>query len=208
MTRKTICNVRRVIPYAIWERHVDERLHPHTAPDDAEFPAPTDWDSCQKLMDRFPRRQQVAFALIAAEMALPHFELWVQERTDFTPAEKKQPRATIAVGWAWVNGEANDKEIKLAADSAWAIKSKVWNVYYAAAAAYAAAAYAYAATAYAAADSAHAAHAASVASVAYAYVAAKQFYAEWWRQCRSRLAFADVLTCEFDVAENREAVAA
>lgn len=59
----------RVIPFAIWERQIDECLHLHTAPDDPEFPAPTDWDSCRELMARFPRAHSAHKAQARAFLA-------------------------------------------------------------------------------------------------------------------------------------------
>ena len=106
-----------------------------------------DW-ATWALTNSFTKRQNVVFAIYAAEQVIDIFEKEV-------PGEER-PRASIETAKRWLKGEATEEECRVAADAAYAS-----SAYYAAAYAASSASYA----SYAAASSASSA----AASYAYGY---------------------------------------
>ena len=170
-------------------------------PDDPDWPAPMTFGETETLMNRLPHWARVVCALTAAEMILPFWEEddWVNE--NLSEEQIETPRQAIETAWQWLDAEASDDEVSVAAVaahaaawSAWDPARGAWAAAAGAAAANAAgAAGAAAANAAGAPDAAYAAYAAYAAARAAARAAAtgnvEEFYRKWWALCRCRLAF-------------------
>ncbi len=172
-------------------------------PEDPNWPAPINGEEVRKLMNRLPHWAQVVCAVTAAEMVLPIWEDWAEDRDDLTNQQKEAPGRAIDAAKQRLDEEIDiplaARVARAAADAAWdaarAAYTAVW-VAYAAGAARAAAEAAAAAADAARAARADAAEAATDAAEAAAYVAARvagaardDFYLDWWRVCRCRLSF-------------------
>ncbi len=198
---------------------VQRLLRDCNIPEDPNWPSPIHSEEAEELMRRLPRWARVVCAVTAAEMVLPIWEDWAEDREDLTSQLEYAPADAIYGAKRWL-----DKEIvniapadaalyaahaHIAADAALYAAHAAHAAHahiaayaaHAAADAAAAAATAAARAAYAAADAAAAAARAAVyaadaaydavyaADAAYDAAAYTNFYLDWWRVCRCRLSF-------------------
>ncbi len=182
---------------------VQRLLRDCNIPEDPDWPSPRARYEVEPLMHRLPHWAKVVCAITAAEMVLPIWDDWAENRNDLTIQQKGAPRRAIDAAKQWLDEEivtAPASRVARAADAADA--ADVADA--AEAAAYAVDAYAAAEAADAAADAANAAAYAANAAYADAAVIAADaaayagdatddhdgsFYLDWWRVCRCRLAF-------------------
>ncbi len=155
-------------------------------PEDPNWPSPTTHEEVLELMNRLPNWAEVVCAVTAAEMVLPIWDDWAEDRDDLDNQEKESPRRAIDAAKQWLDEEIDiapaDVETAAdasdaAADAAAAAHTAADNVGYADADAAAEAAYAAAAAGaaadVAAAPAAFAAHAAARAAARAAHTAAR-----------------------------------
>ncbi len=175
-------------------------------PEDPDWPTPTSRSEVGQLVHRLPHWAQVVCAVTAAEMVLPIWEEWTEGVDNLTREEEEAPSQAIEAAWQWLDEETPETQEAAyeAAHTAWAAAWVAGGV-----AGGVADADAYNADANATADAAawgawvaggggvvlDAANSASYAVDAAAWATARgevaraEFYNEWWKLCRCRLAF-------------------
>ncbi len=177
---------------------VQRLLRDCNIPEDPNWPSPINYGEMRELMNRLPNWAKVVCAVTAAEMVLPNWEDWAEDRDDLTSHEKEAPRQAIDTAKQWLDEEIDIAPTADAHDAA----NAAYDAYNAEPAAdpaargagYAAHAASHAVDAAWAADTAGAVDAAWAAAAAVARAAADaadaaNFYLDWWRVCRCRLAF-------------------
>ena len=92
---------------------LQESFCPHRPPMDTTWPTPQVFLQARLLLQRLPHRQQVVCSLTAAEIALPLWEAWADDR-DIAA----MPRNAVVAVLRWLAGEAGTAELHRAMDGA------------------------------------------------------------------------------------------
>ncbi len=173
-------------------------------PEDPNWPTPRALEEVEELMKRLPHWAQVACAITAAEMVFPIWEEWAEGIEDLSIEHREAPWRAIETAWQWLEEETSEtqeadvaRRVARRADAAYAAADAAipagapsWAARATGDAAHAAARFATVWGARSAwSDPAWAAHDAATAWWAINDDAPVNFYNDWWRLCRCRLAF-------------------